>query len=133
MSDGRPAAPDVAWLVETSRDGEKWRSMGKAWTFPGERLLVHGASRYLRFRSVDAEEWVGPLERTGGECMALLDLDAGARTEVWPGDEHLGLPVFLPGGEAGRLLRFEHSDDGYSWTYALEFSGEVPPKYRGAA
>lgn len=56
--------------------------------------------------------------------MALVDLDAETRSDVWPGEEHLGLPVFLPGGEAGRLLRFEVSADRTSWTYALEFRGE---------
>lgn len=127
------SVPDLAWIVETSSDGEKWRSMGKAWTFRGEPLLVHGASRYIRFRSVDSQDWVGPLERTGHECMALIDLSAGTRAEIFPGEEHRGLPVFLPKGEAGRLLRFEPSSDGFSWTYALEFKGEVPPKYRTGA
>jgi len=122
--------PDLAWIVESSRDGEKWRTMGKAWTYPNEPLLVHGASQYLRFRPVDSKEWIGPLERTGNECMALLDLDKGIRIEIWPGEEHVGLPVFLPGGEAGRLLRFERGNDGHSWTYALEFTGEHPAALR---
>lgn len=117
--------PDVAWVVESSKDGEKWRFMGKAWTRPGEALLIHGAARYLRYRSADADkdEWVGPLERTGDECMALVDLTAGTRAEIWPEEDHLGLPVFMPGGHAGRLLRFEVLDSGASWKYSLEFSG----------
>jgi hypothetical protein len=122
--------PDQAWLIESSRDGEKWRTMGKAWTFAGEPLLVHGASKFLRFRHVDHEDWVGPMERTGNECMALVDLDAGTRVEIWPGDEHRGLPVFLPGGEAGRLVAFACSDDQHSWTYTLEFRGEHPESLR---
>lgn len=117
-------------MVETSRDGKKWRLMGTAWTYPDEPILVHGASNWLRYRSTDSQEWSEPLERSGGECMALVDLNAGTRTELFPRDEHLGLPVFLPGGEAGRLLRFEASDDGYTWSYALEFSGEVPARFR---
>jgi len=122
--------PDQAWLIESSRDGEKWRTMGKAWTFRGEPLLVHGASKFLRFRHVDAEDWTGPMERTGNECMALVDLEAGTRAEIWPGDEHRGLPVFLPGGEAGRLVTFFCSDDQHSWTYTLEFQGEHPESLR---
>ena len=127
--------PDRSWIVETSRDGRKWRLMGKAWTFTGEPLIVHAASRYLRYRPAedDSEEaWVGPLERDGDACMALLDLSAGTRTEIWPSEAHLGTPVFLPGGEAGRLLRFERSADGYSWRYALEFEGETPARFRSA-
>ena len=45
------------------------------------------------------------------------------REELWPDREHLGLPVLLPGGEEGRLLRFEHTADGEGWTWALEFRG----------
>jgi hypothetical protein len=55
--------------------------------------------------------------------MTLLRMQARERGQPWPGREHLGLPVLLPGGEAGRLLRFERGDDGASWTYALEFRG----------
>lgn len=122
--------PDRSWVVETSRDGKKWRGMGTAWTYPDEPLLVHGASTWLRYRAADSEEWSEPLERNGSECMALIELSEGKRTELFPGEEHLGLPVFLPGGEAGRLMRFEASRDGHSWTYALEFSGEVPERFR---
>lgn len=117
-------------MVETSRDGRKWRTIGTAWTYPDEPILVHGASTWLRYRSTDSEEWSEPLERSGNECMALIDLNAGTRIELFPGDEFLGLPVLLPGGEAGRLLRFDTSDDGYEWNYALEFSGEVPARFR---
>jgi hypothetical protein len=122
--------PDRSWAIETSRDGKKWRPMGTAWTYPDEPLLVHGASTWIRYRAMDSDEWSKPLERTGNECMALLDLKGGKRSDIFPGDEHMGLPVFLPGGEAGRLLRFQVSDDGYSWNYALEFLGEVPERFR---
>ena len=124
------AWPDRSWAIETSPDGQKWRAMGTAWTYPDEPLLVHAASKFLRFRSTESQEWVGPLERTGFECMAFIDLIEHTRRDLFPGDEHLGLPVFLPGGEAGRLLRFEVAPDGYSWTYALEFKGEVPERFR---
>ena len=125
---------DVAWLIESSRNGKKWRTMGRAWTHPHELLLVHGASTYLRYRDADGEpgedgehEWTGPLERTDDACMALLDLEAGTRVDIWPTDDHLGLPVFLPGGEAGRLLSFDCDPSKTSWTYRLEFSGVREP------
>jgi hypothetical protein len=114
---------EIAWAVETSKDGERWRFFGKGWTRPGEPLLLHGAPRFVRFRRVDVQEWTPPLERTGDHPMTLLDLDAPARRELWPGEEHTGLPVLLPGGEEGRLLRFEHSEDGERWTWAVEFRG----------
>lgn len=125
---------DVAWHVESSGNGDEWRALGRAWTAPGELFLVHGAGPFLRVRPVGGQDgWMGPLARTSHACMALIDPAAGTREDLWPSDEHLGLPVFLPGGEAGRLLRFERSEDGFTWTYALEFMGEVPTKFRTEA
>jgi hypothetical protein len=115
---------EIAWAIETSRDGERWRFFGKAWAKPGEPLLAHAIPRYVRFRSIEGdEEWCTPLERSGDEPMTLLNLEERRREELWPGPEHAGLPVLLPGGEEGRLLHFEHSADGERWTWALEFRG----------
>jgi hypothetical protein len=50
-------------------------------------------------------------------------MEDGAREDMWPDEEHAGLPMLLPGGEVGRLIRFEHEPDGSSWSYALEFRG----------
>ena len=115
---------EVCWAVETSKDGERWRFFGKAWTKPDESLLLHAVPRYLRYRLLDGQvAWSEPLERSGDQPMTLVDLRAGHRRDLWPGVEHHGLPVLLPGGEEGRLLRFERSDDGTRWTWALEFRG----------
>ena len=119
-------APPEAWAVETSKDGERWRFYGKAWKWPDEVVLLHAAPRYVRFRQVvpvEQAEWCEPLEGGGRTPMTLLHMEALEREDLWPGQEHLGLPVLLPGGEAGRLLRFERGPDGATWTYALEFRG----------
>lgn len=117
--------PYIAYTVETSGDGATWRRVGNGWVEPGEPLLVHGTSRYLRFRrrADPPEPWSDALERTSSDPMALLDLDKGVRTDLMPGKEHEGLPVLLPGGEVGRLMRFVSTDDGEEWTYAVEFRG----------
>jgi hypothetical protein len=118
-------APPEAWAVETSKDGERWRFYGKAWKWPDEPVLLHAAPRFVRYRMLRpaAEvEWCAPLEGGGGTPMTLVRMESHERRDVWPGQEHLGLPVLLPGGEAGRLLRFERGDRD-TWTYALEFSG----------
>lgn len=114
----------LGWAVETSRDGQKWRYVGKGWTKPGEPLLLHGASTFVRFKGEEEKEFCEPLERTGDEPMTLIDLDHATRRDLWPGDEHHGLPVLLPGGEVGRLLRFERDAGGDEFTWALEFRGE---------
>ena len=119
-------APPESWAIETSKDGERWRFYGKAWKWPDESVLLHAAPRYVRFRQlvpVEDAEWCEPLEGDGDTPMTLLRMEAREREDLWPGQEHLGLPVLLPGGEAGRLLRFERGADGLTWTYALEFRG----------
>ena len=119
---------EIAWAVETSKDLERWRFFGKAWTRPREPLLLHALPRFVRFRRVQDEGWCEPLERTGDHPMTLLGLDSKTRQEIWPGPEHLGLPVLLPGGEEGRLIRFERSAEGDRWTWALEFRGLRRPE-----
>ena len=114
---------EVCWAVETSKDGERWRFFGKAWKRPGEPVLLHAVPRFVRFRQVEVDGWCEALERVGDHPMTLLRMEEGVREELWPGEEHIGLPVLLPGGEEGRLLRFEHSVDPARWSYALEFRG----------
>jgi hypothetical protein len=114
---------EECWVVETSKDGDRWRFFGKAWKQPGEPVLLHAVPRFIRFRRADREDWGAPLEREGDQPMTLLHMEDGVRRELWPGEEHVGLPVLLPGGEEGRLLRFEHGGAPVRWTYALEFRG----------
>lgn len=117
---------EEAWAVETSRDGAKWRPLGKAWKSPGEPVLMHVSVRYVRFRRLiptEDPQWSEPLETEGALPMTLVRMEDHGREDLWPDDSHLGLPMLLPGGETGRLQRFEHAPDGSSWTYALEFRG----------
>jgi hypothetical protein len=111
------------WIVETSKDGDRWRFFGKAWKTPGEPVLLHAVPRYVRFRPDEEPDWHEPLERSGDQPVTLLRMEDGEREELWPDGSHEGLPMLLPGGELGRLLRFEHTDDPVTWTYALEFMG----------
>ena len=117
---------EECWAVETSRDGEKWRSLGRAWKSPGEPVLMHVSVRFVRYRQLlpaETSGWSEPLESEGELPMTLVRMEERARQDLWPGDEHLGLPVLLPGGETGRLQAFEHAPDGTSWRYTLEFRG----------
>ena len=117
---------EECWAVETSKDGHRWRFFGKAWRAPGEPVLMHAVPRFVRFRRVlpdEQAEWCEPLEAGDERPMTLLDLDRRVRESLWPGDDHQGLPVLLPGGEEGRLVRFDHADDGSTWSYTLDFRG----------
>jgi hypothetical protein len=118
------AGDEVAWVVEASKDGDHWRFFGKLWTKPGEPALLHGAPRLVRFRPHGPDTaWSAGLERTGDHPMSLLSFEPPGREDLWPDERHTGLPVLLPGGEEGRLLRFDHTPDGRRWTWAVEFRG----------
>jgi hypothetical protein len=117
---------EECWAVETSKDGSKWRFFGKAWKSPGEPVLMHAPVRWLRFRQLIPEEvgeWSEPLEAAGATPMSIVSMEDHRREDVWPDERHVGLPMMLPGGEIGRLLAFEHTEDGSSWRYSLEFRG----------
>jgi hypothetical protein len=117
---------EECWAVETSKDGERWRFFGKAWKSPGEAVLLHAPVRFVRFRQLLPEEdpeWCSPLETEGEHPVTLVHMEDRVRRDLWPDEEHVGLPMLLPGGEVGRLLRFEHAADGSSWSYTLEFKG----------
>lgn len=119
---------EECWAVETSKDGSKWRFFGKAWKSPGEPVLVHARIAYLRYRQLiptEAAEWCEPLESGGETPMCIVSMEQHTRADVWPGSDHGGLPVLLPGGEVGRLVEFEHADDGSTWRYRLEFRGAL--------
>ena len=117
---------EECWAVETSRDGSQWRWLGKAWKSPNESVLMHVSVRFIRFRQLvptESKAWSEPLETEGRLPMTMVRMEDEQREDLWPGDEHLGLPMLLPGGETGRLVRFEYAPDGSSWRYTLEFRG----------
>ncbi|SDD10124.1 hypothetical protein SAMN05660690_3388 [Geodermatophilus telluris] len=92
------------------------------------RVLAHAAPARLTVRVTADDDTVvarGETDRDGEHSpVTLLELTDGGlrRTEVWPDDGHLGLPVLLPGGEVGVLLRREHAPDRSWWRWVVEFS-----------
>jgi hypothetical protein len=117
---------EECWAVETSKDGERWRFFGRAWKSPGEPVLLHAPVRFVRFRQLlpaEDSEWCAPLESSGEHPVTLVHMEDRRRQDLWPDEQHVGLPMLLPGGEIGRLQRFEHAGDGATWRYVLEFRG----------
>jgi hypothetical protein len=56
-------------------------------------------------------------------CRLWIDGVRILRRNVWPGEADLGLPVILPGGEAGILRAWEHDDERTHWRWSVEFLG----------
>ncbi|HEX6844419.1 MAG TPA: hypothetical protein VF235_04805 [Actinomycetota bacterium] len=56
-------------------------------------------------------------------CRLWIDGVRILRRNVWPGEDDLGRPVILPGGEAGILRAWEHDDKRTRWRWSVEFLG----------
>ena len=93
---------------------------------PQTTVLVHAAP-----------EWLSVTVRTGGELtaegtdlestldspMTRLRIVGGKveREDIWPTQEDIGCVVLLPGGEAGILKSWWHSDDQSEWRWDISF------------
>ena len=120
------------WNVRTSDAGMNGLEFCRCTTAGGfDRVLVHAAPEKATVEVIADDDRViarGALERSGDYSpMTLLELDGGRvrRREVWPGEEHHGVPVLLAGGEVGRLSSWRHADDHSWWTWSVEFSNHV--------
>lgn len=51
----------------------------------------------------------------------VRDGSAIALEDGWPTEADIGRVVLLPGGEAGILKRWWHSDDKIEWRWQVEF------------
>lgn len=104
-----------------------------SWT----RVLVHAAPAQaaVEVRTADGDLLArGEADRQGDYSpMSLLELDGETfrRSEVWPDDGLVGLPVLLAGGEVGLLQRWEHAPDHSWWRWSVEFANHTgqPPDW----
>lgn len=101
-------------------------------------VLVHAAPEhaFVDVTSSDGRSIArGTVDRDGDYSpMTLLSIEGarGPRSELWPDECHLGLPVLLPGGEVGLLTAWEHPKDKSWWRWSIEFSNHIdqPPDWK---
>jgi len=95
------------------------------------RVLIHAAPGRAAIEIIDADDRLiarANLNRSGEyRPMTLVELEGSTlrRSEIWPTEQHYGLPVLLSGGEAGILQAWQHADDHGWWRWSLEFSNHV--------
>jgi hypothetical protein len=94
---------------------------------PQNSVIVHSPPQTLTVEvsNLEGQHIAGgkDLEATTDSPMARLtkEGDRIKREDIWPEDEDLGLIVLLPGGEAGRLLKWWHAEDHSEWRWQVEF------------
>src|SRR5215470_16696760 len=54
-----------------------------------------------------------------------MDDERIRREDIWPGENDVGLPVILPGGEVGILTAWSNAPDHTSWEWSVRFSNHV--------
>jgi hypothetical protein len=117
------------WTVRSSDGGMNGLEFCRSFTAGDLRhVLVHAAPSQMELE-VRTEDGAlvagGRAERTEDYSPITelrLDGDGIHRREIWPTDDHLGLPVLLPGGEVGVLTAWRHADDHTWWQWSVEFS-----------
>ena len=115
-----PAGAALAFVDDDAVAGVGWwQALERHWADAGTGVACIGGPIRPRFAGSPPAWLSEPIM----PVLTLLDLGRATRQELWPGSAHVGLPVLLPGGEEGRLLRFERSADGERWKWALEFRG----------
>jgi hypothetical protein len=117
------------WSIRTRDGGMNGLEFSRCTTAGGfRRALIHAAPARASIEvTTDAGELVarGDVDRDGRYSpMTLIELQEGAvrRSEIWPNEEHYGLPVLLAGGEAGLLTAWENAEDHSWWRWSLELS-----------
>ena len=117
------------WSLRSGDGGMNGLEFARATTAGGlTRVLVHAAPRVLQVEVRADDDMLvvrGTAERAGDYTpitLLTVDGDEVRRAEIWPGEEHHGLPVVLAGGEVGTLLRWENADDRSWWRWAVEFA-----------
>jgi hypothetical protein len=117
------------WSIRSSDGGMNGLEFCRSQTAGDLRhVLLHAApsSAEVEVRTAEGELVArGTAERADDYSpITELRLDGTAveRREIWPTDEHLGLPVLLPGGEVGVLTAWRHADDRSWWQWSVEFA-----------
>jgi hypothetical protein len=117
------------WTIRSGDGGMNGLEFCRALTAGDLRhVLVHAApgEAEIEVRAENGELVAsGRAERTEDYSpITELRLDGSDihRREIWPTDDHLGLPVLLPGGEVGVLTAWRHDDDHQWWQWSVEFS-----------
>jgi len=120
------------WNVRSNDGGMNGLEFARCTTAGGlDRVLIHAAPGQAAIEIIDADDRLvarANLNRSGEyRPMTLIELVGSTlqRSEIWPTEQHYGLPVLLSGGEAGILQSWQHAEDHSWWRWSLEFSNHV--------
>jgi hypothetical protein len=121
------------WEIRTVEGGANGLEFARAELDAShDAVLVHAAPSRIRVEVTDS---AATLVASGDDLrddedtpMARLEVDGlrVVRRNVWPRGEDIGMPVILPGGEAGILRAWWNAEDRSEWRWEVEFHNAAP-------
>ncbi len=121
----------VTWEIWYPKAASTGLLLGRGRLAPTDSLLVHATPDVLTAEVRDGRgtrlAFGKDLERTLQSPICLLRVrgDAIEREDIWPEEQHLGLPLLLPGGEVGILTTWWNADDRKEWRWRIELSNSI--------
>ena len=116
------------WDIRSPDGGSTGLPFARARIDVTDRLLAHALPSRINVE-IHAEDGtvVARGEKLKGKDhtpMGRLTIqgDAVVREQIWPGQDDVGLPVLLPGGEVGILTAWWHAEDHSAWRWSIELS-----------
>ncbi|MGH2670745.1 MAG: hypothetical protein ACRDH5_16815 [bacterium] len=118
------------WEIRSPDGGSNGLEFSRSRIDVAERVIVHAAPGRMNVEVFDESSRLvakgSKLKSSEHSPMALLTIEGESirREQIWPGEEHLGLPVILPGGEVGILTAWWNADDYSAWRWTIELSNQ---------
>jgi hypothetical protein len=98
---------------------------------PINSVLLHAAGDVITVEITDSHgtrlAFGQDLPRTLESPMCRLhrEGDRITREDIWPTADDIGSIVLLPGGEAGELVAWWHTEDRKEWRWQVEFYNSI--------
>ncbi len=116
------------WELRSPDGGSSGLEFARARMDATDRVLAHATPSRLNVEVFDEDRKLVAsgrrLKSSEHTPMARLTLEDGSvrREQIWPGEDDIGLPVILPGGEVGILTAWWNADDHTAWRWSIELS-----------
>jgi hypothetical protein len=120
-------AESYLWDLRNPDGGSVGLDFARGRSAPTDVMLAHALPEWI---DVEVRDQDGTLvarapglhdDRRSTPMSRLTLAEGGIRREnIWPGEEDIGRPVILPGGEIGILQSWWNADDESEWRWVIE-------------
>jgi hypothetical protein len=125
---------DYIWDLRNPDGGAMGLDFARGRSAPFDVMLAHALPERVNVEvRTDTGDLVARgrrLKAEGSTPMSRLTLHEGvlSRENIWPGEEDIGRPVILPGGEIGILQSWWNAEDHSEWRWVIELHNSRRPR-----